>query len=58
MDPAVDDLLHFKAVSSDEEQVESDVSILQKHNGDYRFEGEIEEIQNAEVSEGKSDNEL
>jgi hypothetical protein len=54
-DPAADDFLDFKAVSSDEEEVESDVRHPQKHGGENRFEGEIEETQDAEVFEGESD---
>ncbi|RPB06563.1 hypothetical protein P167DRAFT_580348 [Morchella conica CCBAS932] len=50
------DFLDFKAVISDGEEVESDVKRPQKHGGDDRFEGEIEETQDTEVSEGESDN--
>jgi hypothetical protein len=54
-DPAADDFLDFKAVSSAGEEVESDVRRPQKYGGDDRFEGEIEETQDVEVSEGESD---
>lgn len=44
-------------LNSDGEGVKSDLERPQKHAGDDRFKGEIEETQYAEVSEGESDDE-